>query len=61
MSVRPLNKRFALIVALYNCRKREYNPKHSIVKHHPLLTFVVSQNLEYCYNAELVKESEYGQ
>ena len=24
MSVRPLNKRFALIVALYNCRKRDY-------------------------------------
>ena len=23
MSVRPLNKRFALIVALYNCRKRD--------------------------------------
>ena len=27
MSVRPLNKRFALIVALYNCRKRDYNEK----------------------------------
>ena len=25
MSVRPLNKRFALIVALYNCRKRDFN------------------------------------
>ena len=28
MSVRPLNKRFALIVALYNCRKRDYSNIH---------------------------------
>lgn len=30
MSVKPLNKRFALIVALYNCRKRDYITKIKI-------------------------------
>ena len=39
MSVRPLNKRFALIVALYNCRKRDYNPYENLFNFHmsPLL------------------------
>ena len=40
MSVRPLNKRFALIVALYNCRKRDYNPNENLFNFHmsPLLS-----------------------
>ena len=30
MSVKPLNQRFALIVASYNCRKRDYRPKYEV-------------------------------
>ena len=32
MSVRPLNKRFALIVALYNCRKRDNSVHQYTIK-----------------------------
>ena len=32
MSVRPLNKRFALIVALYNCRKRDNNMDKNLLQ-----------------------------
>ena len=29
MSVKPLNQRFALIVASYNCRKRDYTKMYT--------------------------------
>lgn len=40
MSVKPLSKRFALIVALYNCRKRDYNSIENLFNFHmsPLLS-----------------------
>ena len=49
MSVRPLNKRFALIVALYNCRKRDYNT--------PIKSSYKSQNFTYTLNLTLPCEN----
>ena len=45
MSVKPLNKRFAFIVALYNCRKRDYTDKGMFMQMMFLINGVFNFNM----------------